>query len=173
MASTRRVRTLAGHLNLSRPAAGVAPASSDQQVTPQQLTVVADRQLSVDDLMLGTAFMASDAEQSHPDDARKVPTVAYAIECGIKDIDVYPGESELRAADGVAEAARGGRAVDSVRLHTKCDHTIDYFDYTKADALGSHAATQQRLGQCGARLHAMRIHDPRSALPPSIASMII
>lgn len=50
--------------------------------------------------------------------------------------------------------------VRAVRLHTKCDHTLEYFDFTAADALGSFSATTQRLRGCGASLHAMRIHDP-------------
>ena len=72
----------------------------------------------------------------------------------------YPGDSELRAADGVIEAAARGVDVRTVRLHTKCDHTLEYFDFTAADAIGSFNATMQRLSGCGASLHAMRIHDP-------------
>ena len=85
------------------------------------LTIVKSRQLSASDLMMGTAFIASDANRSHPDEcasiahaspplpsisphkteqasycacsARKVATVAYAIEQGIVDIDVYALQS--------------------------------------------------------------------------------
>lgn len=135
----------------------LAAAASKQS---DSLAVVENRQLSVSDLMMGTAFIASDADRSHPDDTRKVATVAYAIEQGITDIDVYPGDSELRAADGVSDAAARGVDTSAVRLHTKCDHTLEYYDFTAADALGSYGATMQRLGHRGANLYAMRIHDP-------------
>ena len=49
-------------------------------------------------------------------------------------------------------------SLSGVCIYTKCDHVLDYFDFTKADALSSFAASTARLG--GRAPHALRIHDP-------------
>ena len=159
----RRLSSLGQQLSPGRsgPAPGAARAGSPAAATSAalQLSVVPNRQLAPGDIMMGTAFMDSTADRTgSPDDARRVATVAYAIEHGIVHIDTYPGESEDRTADGIAAAARRGCDVSAVRIYTKCDHNLDYFDFTKADALGSLDASTARLG--GRAPYALRIHDP-------------
>ena len=163
-AAAAALRRLSSLRQLLAPDAGAvaARASSTTAVvaaTAVPLSLVCSRQLAPSDIMMGTAFMDSTAERAGPPDyARCVATVAHAIAQGIVHIDTYPGVSEDCTSGGLTAAAQHGLDVSGVYIYTKCDHVLDYFDFTKADALGSFAASTARLG--GRAPHALRIHDP-------------